>query len=139
MMEKGLAMGCVLDDGECFTVGCVLNGEGSGDWEKQNFYEEESIYCHRRSVYIYLIKRKKIRFKNKKNADVENCGVSRGFGFIYIYRLHFTHMWFASNLTYLPVVSFLTFYLLVIPSVTSLLPTSSADVTLTHKLIKIRT
>ena len=42
--EKGLAMGCVLDDGECFPVGCVLNGEGSGDWEKQNFYEEESIY-----------------------------------------------------------------------------------------------
>ena len=53
--------------------------------EIENFYEEESIYSHRRSVYIYLIKRKKIRFKNKKNADVKNCGVSRVFGFIYIY------------------------------------------------------
>ena len=48
-------------------------------------------------------------------------------------------MWFASNLVCSPVVSFLTLYPPVIPSVTTMLPTFSADVTLTHKLIKNRT
>ena len=36
-------------------------------------------------MYIYLIKRKKKDLK--KNSDVENCGASRGFGYIYIYIL----------------------------------------------------
>ena len=80
----------VLDDGEgfghgeCYTVGCVLNGERSRDWEKQKSFMRR-IYILIDGEYIYLIKRKKIRFK-KKNDDVENCGVSKVFGFIYIYR-----------------------------------------------------
>ena len=60
--EKGLAMGCVLDDGECFTVGCVLNGEGSGDWEKHKTFMRRRVYILIDGEYIYLIK--KIRFKN---------------------------------------------------------------------------
>ena len=36
--------------------------------------------------YMYLIKRNKSDLKiKKKNADVENCGESIGFGYIYIY------------------------------------------------------
>ena len=40
---------------------------------------------NRQRVYIFNKKEKKIRFKNfKKNADIENYGASKGFGFIYI-------------------------------------------------------
>ena len=35
--------------------------------------------------YIYLIKKNKSDLKIKKNADVENCGKFKGFGYIYIY------------------------------------------------------
>ena len=67
MMEKGLAMGCVLDDGEGFGHGmcfgrwrmfhrgvCFERERIRGLGEIENFYEEESIYSHRRSVYIYI-------------------------------------------------------------------------------------
>ena len=50
--------------------------------------------------------------------------------------LHFTHMWFAPNLTYPPVVSFLTLYPYVLHSVTIPLPTSYSAVTLTSFLSK---
>ena len=59
----------VLDDGEgfghgeCFTVGCVLNGEGLGDREKHKSFMRR-VYILIDGEYIYLIKRKKIRFKN---------------------------------------------------------------------------
>ena len=72
----------VLDDGEgfghgeCFTVGCVLNGEGLGDREKHKSFM--------RRVYIFNKKKKKSDLKIKKNDDMENCGVSKGFDFIYI-------------------------------------------------------
>ena len=58
----------VLDDGEgfghgeCFTVGCVLNGEGSGDREKHKSFMRR-VYILIDGEYIYLIKRKKIRLK----------------------------------------------------------------------------
>ena len=48
--------------------------------------------------------------------------------------LHFTHMWVAPNLTYPPVVSFLTLYPYVLHSVTIPLPTSYSTVTLTSFL-----
>ena len=74
----------------------VCYREGSRDREKQKSFIRR-VYILIDEEYIYLIKRKKIRFK-KKNDDVENCGVSKVFGFIYIYInkgiLHFTHLWF---------------------------------------------
>ena len=47
---------------------------------------------------------------------MENCESFRGFGYIYIYIgvITFTYLWFVSNLTYSPMVSFLTLYLPVI-------------------------
>ena len=50
--------------------------------------------------------------------------------------LHFIHMWFAPNLTYLPVILFLTLYSHVLHFVTILLPTSYSAVTLTSFLSK---
>ena len=67
----------MLHRGVCFEQRRI---KGSGETE---IFYEESIYSHRRRVYIFN-KKKKNQIK-KKNDDVENCGVSKVFFFIYIY------------------------------------------------------
>ena len=69
----------MLHRGVCFERRRI---KGSGETE---IFYEESIYSHRRRVYIFNKKKKKSNLKIKKNGDVENCGASKGFGFIYIY------------------------------------------------------
>ena len=49
----------------------------------QNYIGQE--FWFEKGEYIYLIKRNKSDIKIKKNADVENCGELKSFGFIYIY------------------------------------------------------
>ena len=75
-----------MDDGEGLTVRCVLDDREvergrrrrTGEIENQNL-----VFC---IIGFYVLSgflKKSIFFLN--NADVENCGSFKGFGYIYIY------------------------------------------------------
>ena len=92
--RRALAVGSILD-GECFGRWRRFDREVCIGWQRSGTGKKKANRRNRKSEFSFLyywVLRiigffKKINFF-LNNADVENCGSFKGFGYIYIYRLN---------------------------------------------------
>ena len=86
--RRALAVGSILDDGECFGWRRRFDREACIGWQRSGMGKKKANRRNRKLEFSFLYYW--IFFLN--NADVENCGSFKGFNFIYIYIYHILYI-----------------------------------------------